>query len=496
MGIVIRQSIYSSIISYIGIIIGYINLLYLYPQFLGLEQIGLLRAIQDTAILMAPFAQWGLSQTMIRYHPQFNQTPGQAHRFVNLMILLAVTGYGLFLLIFFLLEHQILGFFQENAAVVGEYISLILWLTFIYMLTSIMEAYTRVLLKPVFANFLREIGVRLLQALSVSLYFLKVVNFQQFLMLSVGANLVTLLVLVIYLAVNGHIAFTISFRFLSSRKFREMAVYSLISFLGAGALLMVGKLDSVMVTGIVGLPANAIYTTCFYMATVIEIPKRAMAQTNVGLIARAFEKNQLGEITSLYKKTAINLFIVGTLLLMGIVANLHNLFAMMPKGDVFETGRYVVLLVGMAKLSDMMFGPNGEILNLSRYYKLNTLALIILTVSAVVANYILIPRYGINGAAMGTIAAMLLFNMTKGVFVYQKLGIHPFSFPFIKVIVIIAITLGIEHLLPVIKPVVADIAYRSVIITVVYGGLVLVTNSSEEITKLVQVVLARIGLRR
>lgn len=68
MGVVIRQSIFSSIISYVGVAIGYINLLYLYPRFLELEQIGLLRTIQDTALLMAPFAQVGLAHSILRFY--------------------------------------------------------------------------------------------------------------------------------------------------------------------------------------------------------------------------------------------------------------------------------------------------------------------------------------------------------------------------------------------------------------------------------------------
>lgn len=66
MGVIIRQSIATTIISYVGLIIGYLNLLYLYPLFLSPDQVGLLRIIQDAAILMAQFAQFGLAQSVIR----------------------------------------------------------------------------------------------------------------------------------------------------------------------------------------------------------------------------------------------------------------------------------------------------------------------------------------------------------------------------------------------------------------------------------------------
>jgi O-antigen/teichoic acid export membrane protein len=71
MGQAIRQSIFTSVVSYAGVVIGYVNLLYLYPRFLEPEQIGLLRTIVDAALLLAPFAQGGLAQTILRFLPHF-----------------------------------------------------------------------------------------------------------------------------------------------------------------------------------------------------------------------------------------------------------------------------------------------------------------------------------------------------------------------------------------------------------------------------------------
>ena len=106
MGIVIRQSIYSTIISYLGVIIGYINLLYLYPKFLSLEQIGLFRTIQDAAILLAPFAQFGLTQSIFRFYPQFVKDKSTSHTFITLMLLMALAGFAIFFIVFKIFEKR------------------------------------------------------------------------------------------------------------------------------------------------------------------------------------------------------------------------------------------------------------------------------------------------------------------------------------------------------------------------------------------------------
>ncbi len=108
------------------------------------------------------------------------------------------------------------------------------------------------------------------------------------------------------------------------------------------------------------------------MATVIEVPKRALMQIAMPLISRAFEKNDLKDIQNIYQKTSINQLIVGSLILIGIWANLHNIFALIPRGDIYEAGKYVVLIIGFGKLLDMMFGPSSEIIVLSKYCLLYT----------------------------------------------------------------------------------------------------------------------------
>ena len=87
MGLIVRQSIITTIISYVGVAIGYINLLYLYPRFLSPEQVGLMRTLQDAAILMAQFAQFGLAQSIIRFFPRFREQAEGGKNFINLILL-------------------------------------------------------------------------------------------------------------------------------------------------------------------------------------------------------------------------------------------------------------------------------------------------------------------------------------------------------------------------------------------------------------------------
>ena len=485
MGIVIRQSILTSIVSYAGIAIGYVNLLYLYPRFLDPEQIGLLRTVVDAALLLAPFAQVGLAQSILRYYPHFSSDRRRGQGFINFILLLSLFGYGIFLVIFLTFRNNFLSFFEDNAAVVSEFTVLILVLTFIVMVMTLMEYYSRSLMKFVFPSLVREVGLRLLQGILVTLYFLKVLDFNQLLIGSVLIYLITLTALILYLALQGHLGTSIVYRSLSFGKKKEILAYSTLSLVTSGSMIIIGKLDSLMVTGLAGLTANAIYTTAFYMATVIEIPKRAISQTSATLIARAFADHNMDEVKAIYQKSALNQFIIGALLLIGVWANLDNIFQMMPKGDIFQAGAVVVVWVGLAKLLDMAFGPNSEIIIMSRYYWFNMVTLIFLAAIVIISNYYLIPRMGILGAAYATAFSLAVFNAVKWIFVWVKLHLQPFRMAFIKVIFISAIVVGINLFLPKLSFVVADILYRSAILSIAYMGLILITRSSAEVEKVV-----------
>ena len=70
MGIIIKQSAISTALTYAGVVIGYVNLLILFPAYMSPEEVGLARIVQDAAMIMVPFAQLGISQLIIRFFPE------------------------------------------------------------------------------------------------------------------------------------------------------------------------------------------------------------------------------------------------------------------------------------------------------------------------------------------------------------------------------------------------------------------------------------------
>ncbi len=479
MGVIVRQSIITTIISYIGVIIGYINLLYLYPRFLSPEQVGVMRTVQDAAILMAQFAQFGLAQSIIRYFPRFAGLAKEGKNFINIILLAGLVAFGFFLIIFFFFETPILAYFHDNAQDFVHYIGLALWMTFITVITTLLEVYSRSLLKNILPNLLKEIVARVLLAIIVLFYFKGMLSFPQVMIGSILVYVFCLLILLGSLVTQGHLQLKINLKLDPSLR-QELIRFSLLSFAGTAGLIIIGKVDSLMVAGLLGLAPVAVYTTSFYMATVIEVPKRAMTQVATPLISRAFEKNDRVEIQNIYSKTALNQFILGSLLLIGIASNLDSIFLLMPKGEIYQAGKWVVIIVGAGKLIDMLFGPSSEIIVYSKFYSFNIVLILILAGVIITANNLLIPTYGIEGAAIGAALALVIFNTIKFIFIWMRLEMQPFSTDFLKVALIGSVAWTIQLLIPRIDYVIVDMFFRSVIIMVVFSSLILWTRVSPE----------------
>jgi len=90
--------------------------------------------------------------------------------------------------------------------------------------------------------------------------------------------------------------------------------------------------------------------------------------------------------------------------------------------------------------------------------------------------------YGIVGAALASALSHLVFNSIKFVFLRLKFGFQPYNYKFLLIIAIAALAYGAGLLIPVMDNFVFDIIVRSVVISVVFGSLILLFKISDEIT--------------
>ncbi len=88
MGIVQKDAFRTMIISYLGIVLGYLNKGLLFLFILTTEQIGLVNLILSVGILFAQFANLGTIYTTWKFLPFFKNEEKKHHGFLPLMLLI------------------------------------------------------------------------------------------------------------------------------------------------------------------------------------------------------------------------------------------------------------------------------------------------------------------------------------------------------------------------------------------------------------------------
>ena len=291
------QSIQTTIFSYIGVVLGYINVLWLYPYALDTTQLGTFRTIQDLGLLLVPFAQLGLGHGITRYFPKLERNQGALLTF---SLLFSFLGFGVVALLFFGFKQQVISLFASNSPEVINFLGVALVVALFSVWSSVLDAFARSFIKVGIPTFFREVFLRLLTSILVALYLLKWIDFDQVMQGLVGVYGLSMFGVAFYLVWLGVFKFDFSWNKFPSGFKSSLLKYSLLTFLATAASTLILKIDSVMISSMLSLEANAIYSIAFYMALVIELPRRAISQVAMPLIAEHFAQQRIQEINLLY----------------------------------------------------------------------------------------------------------------------------------------------------------------------------------------------------
>ncbi len=97
-------------------------------------------------------------------------------------------------------------------------------------------------------------------------------------------------------------------------------------------------------------------------------------------------------------------------------------------GRGYAVGATVTIILALGKLSDVVTGPCGTMLNQAGLNKLAVLDNSVALAVNVALNFLLIPRFGINGAAAAWTVALILVNTTRAVQVRHRIvSVWPFN---------------------------------------------------------------------
>lgn len=481
MGIIKKQSIINSIITYIGIGLGFISTIYLYPNFLEPDEYGLTRLLLSVSFIFSQFAHLGMKNTAIRFFPYFENSDKQHNGFLFLTLTIPLIGFLVFLVFVFFFDNLLLNYYS-NSPLFENYYWFLIPLVFGILYFEVLNSYVRARLHSVPGSVVSEIILRIVTILLLVFFWFEWITFYQFMIGFVGAYIVQPVLMLLFLFFNRELFLKPNFAYLKTTLVKRMANYGLFAVLGGMTSLIVNNIDIIMLGSLAGLTETGIYAIAFYIGSIIAVPQRSIGKIANPLISKFLKEKNYSEISKIYKSTSLNQMVPGFLIFIGVVANLHNLNDILPEN--YANASSVIIIIGLSKLIDMTAGINGGIILNSKYYRFDLISMIFLVVVSIILNYLLIPTYGIAGAAAATAISLVLYNLIKGIFVWLKFRMQPLSPKLIIVILISAVILWGSLQVERIGTLYVDIIIRSIAITIVYSTGILLFNVSEEVNKI------------
>ena len=420
MGIVVNQSIKNTIITFIGFAIGAANALFMYTHFLGEDYYGLTAFLLSSANIMMPLMAFGIQNTLVKFYSE-HQSEEEKSRFLNLVLVLPLVIIIPIFLILFLFYGETAILLSQKNSIIHDYVWIIPVIGLFMGYFEIFYAWVKVHLKSVFGNFVKEVLLRIFISIFLFAVYFDWISNVQFVY-----SLVFIYFTMMFLM--SLVAFKVrkpQFHLKFPKKKREVIVYSSFIIFSSSIAVLLLDIDKFMIGQYIPINEAAYYSVAIFIALTISVPMRAMHQITHPITTDLMARNKLDDLNDLYKKTSITLQVIGGFIMLGILTNIHQVYALLP--EKYSGGVVVVFLIAFSKFFDLMLGNNNSIIFNSKYYRTVLLLGLCLVVLTVTLNMYFIPNFGIEGAAIATFISIGLYSLAKLLFVVLKLKLFPFT---------------------------------------------------------------------
>jgi O-antigen/teichoic acid export membrane protein len=179
-------------------------------------------------------------------------------------------------------------------------------------------------------------------------------------------------------------------------------------------ILMLGILMSTSVVGLynAAVKINALVLIGLSTINFIVAPE----------ISKLYSSNKIEKLQSFITKSSWILFAITLLATVFIL--LFGKTILLLFGEEFRDAYIPLLILTLGNLINALSGSVGLLMSLTGHERTALKIIVVSVIINLIANYILIPLYGLTGAAIATAISVAIRNITLVIVVYKKLNIN------------------------------------------------------------------------
>jgi len=430
-----RQSIFSSLLIYMGFALGALNTYFYTKQ--GLfkpEEYGLIQAIININLVFFSICTLGSHAIMGRFFPYYDELPKKQNDLFSFVLFSSLIGFTVLCVLAYFLQPLVVRKFQATSGMLLNYYYWILPFTLFYTVYYMLEVQSYISKKAIAPGFLRETVYRLIITCLIVLFIFKVVNFDQFVKSYIFTYGLLAIFLATFLIKNGLLNFTFKISSVTKTHRKEIIKMMLFVYTGGIIFAIASNFDVINLTRQGGLEKGAIFTLSTYISSIISVPQRSIVAITSPYLAQAWKDKNMAELSRIYSRSSINLLIISLFIFLNIWLNINDAYTVFNINPVFTAGKFVILILGLKFIIDMGTGVNSQMLHTSNFWKFEFITGVVLLFLTIPLNYWLTQKYDIVGAGIAGFISLTVYNAVRLWFIYYKFKMQPFSINSLKAI--------------------------------------------------------------
>ena len=197
-------------------------------------------------------------------------------------------------------------------------------------------------------------------------------------------------------------------------------------FFISGMLIILSRTDIVMIGAITGTEAAGFYSVAARIAELVVFSLNAVNTIAAPIISQLYSTSQHSELQRIVSLAAKGVFL--TVVPVAIIIVLFGKMILGLFGPKFIIAYVPLLILLSGQILNALTGPVGSLMTMTGYER--QAAWIIGTGAGtnIALNAVLIPIWGIIGAAIATAFTTVLWNVAMLIFVRRRIGIDPTIF--------------------------------------------------------------------
>jgi len=496
MGVVVRQSIKTVVISFGGAILG-AGFTAAMLAVLSPSEMGSNRNLVNQAIILQVVLLLGIGSAVNVFIQRYNAEDERRKVLLTSAFLVPLAALLILAGPYCLAREWVVNRFQpDDREAVSRYY---LWMPVLALLWSyitLLELYLLANFRAAASAFGREILLRFLTLAIIGCVWLEWISFHQFMVTFVAIHGVVILYLLWRCKYIIGFGWSGNWSLFTKREWREVAHFSWYHMLMSLAANLALYLDSLFLAPLSkgGLADLAVYNLALFIVSLMVIPYRAFSAAAFPAINEAYIGNRRTDLQQLYQRSSQNIVAAGLGVLLPVLAVLPTLTGQLQ--TKYSSLVPLVLILSVGRLGEMTTGLNNEIINVSRSYKLNFRLSIVFLVLAVIFNRLTIPIYGMWGAATVSSCVLIVSNCVKGIILWKKYKLTPLTPSFAKLLLIACLAGGVSFLIPSLSHWLFDASIRAFVTVIIYTAGLVLFKAVPDASALLQTVLRRIHLKK